>query len=461
MAKSFFGGVHPNDMKSLTASKSVEILTPPEQVIIPMSQHIGAPCKPLVEVGDTVKMGQKIGDNAGLCVPVHSSVSGKVVAIEARPHTGGSNVLAVIIENDFQDTPDESMVARESIDELSAEELIEIIHQGGCVGMGGATFPTHVKINSGIGKVDTIIVNAAECEPYITADDRLIREHPEKILGGARVLLKIFGLEKAHIVIESNKPEAIEVLKKELEGTSDIEVMVQPVMYPQGAEKQLCQTVTGREVPPGGLPAAIGCAVFNTASVAAIYDAVWLGRPLFERNVTVGGLGLKDQKNYRVRIGTPFQFLIDSVGGFSTDPYKVLTGGPMMGIAQYDLNVPVIKGTNAVTALRREDCVEEANPTCIRCGKCIEVCPMHLMPLYMYMYEQKSDIEKLKEFNVTDCMECGACTYNCPARIHLVHSFKTAKQKITNANNKAKAEAEAKAKAEEEKKAAAAAKEGN
>lgn len=437
MTKSFFGGVHPDGHKSLTASKAVEILLPPGELVIPMSQHIGAPCQPLVQVGDTVKVGQMIGDNQGLCVPVHASVSGTVKAIEPRPNTNGGSVMSVIIENDYQDTPDESVVPRASIDDLNSEELIEIIRQGGCVGMGGATFPTHVKINSGIGKVDTIIVNAAECEPYITADDRLIREHPDKIIGGLRVIMKIFGLNKAYIAVEENKPEAIKALRDTLGSQpGGIEVYNCRVRYPQGAEKQLCQTITGREVPPGGLPAAIGCAVFNAASVSAVYDAVFLGMPLIERNVTVTGYAVKEPKNLRVRIGTPFEYVIEAGGGFAGKPYKVLTGGPMMGIAQYDLSVPVNKGTNAITCLRKADCVEVGNPKCIRCGRCIEACPVNLMPLYIYMYEQKSDIAKLKEFNVTDCIECGCCAYVCPGRLHLVHSFKTAKQKINDANAK-------------------------
>lgn len=438
LAKSFFGGVHPDDKKSLTASKATEILPPPAEVVIPMSQHIGAPCQPLVQVGDNVRLGQKIGDNQGLCVPVHASVSGVVKAIELRPHTGGGSVMSVIIDNDFQDTPDESMAPRESIDDLGPEELIELIHQGGCVGMGGATFPTHVKINSGIGKVDTLIVNAAECEPYITADDRLIREHPEKIIVGLRVIMKIFELDKAYIAIEDNKPEAINALRNALANRpGGIEVFVCRVRYPQGAEKQLCQTITGREVPPGGLPAAIGCAMFNTASVSAVYDAVYLGMPLIERNVTITGHAVKDPKNLRVRIGTSFESVIEAGGGFIEEPYKVLTGGPMMGIAQFDLSVPVIKGTNAITCLRKVDCVEVGNPKCIRCGRCVEACPMNLMPLYMYMYEQKSNVEKLVEFNTADCIECGCCAYICPARLHLVHSFKTAKQKINDAKAKA------------------------
>ena len=432
----FFGGVHPNDKKSLSSEMAFEPLKAPAQVVIPMSMHIGAPCKPLVKKGDLVTVGQKIGDNTGLCVPVHASVSGKVLAVEARPHPNGTNVMSVVIENDFQDTLCEDIVPRENVSELSGEELTKIIHDAGVAGMGGATFPTDVKISSGLGKLDTIIVNAAECEPYITSDDRLLRETPERVIEGLRILLKIFGLEKGYIGIEANKKTAISVLQEKCPAGGDVVVQVLKTRYPQGAEKQLIQTVTGRQVPPGGLPAAVGCGVFNAATCAAIYDAVYLGMPLVKRGVTVTGEAIKTPRNFIAPIGTPYTDLIAAADGFAEDPYKVLTGGPMMGLTQFDLSVPVIKGTNAVTCFTKKQKVEVENPHCIRCGRCVGACPMHLMPLYLYQAERRNNIDELNRRNIGDCIECGSCAYVCPARIPLVQSFKNAKVKVREASAK-------------------------
>lgn len=432
----FFGGVHPNDKKSLSSEMAIEQLPAPKQVVIPMSMHIGAPCKPLVKKGDLVTVGQKIGDNTGLCVPIHASVSGKVVAVEARPHPNGTNVMSVVIENDFQDTLCEGIAPRSNVDQLTGQELTQIIHDAGIAGMGGATFPTDVKISSGMGKLDTIIVNAAECEPYITSDDRLLRETPDRVIEGLRILLKIFGLDKGYIGIEANKKTAIQILQDKCPAGSDVVVQVLKTRYPQGAEKQLIQTVTGRQVPPGGLPAAVGCGVFNAATCAAIYDAVYEGMPLVRRGVTVTGEAIKTPKNFIAPIGTPYADLIAAADGFSEDPYKVLSGGPMMGITQYDLNVPVIKGTNAITCFTHKQNTEVAQPHCIRCGRCVGVCPMHLMPLYLYQAERKDNIDELNRRNIGDCIECGSCAYICPARIPLVQSFKNAKVKVREASAK-------------------------
>ena len=431
MAFSFFGGVHPNENKWYACDKETVVFPEPDIVVIPMSQHIGAPCKPLVKKGDLVTVGQKIGDNQGLCVPVHASVSGKVKAVEAKAHTNGGTVMSVVIENDHQGTLCEEIVSRtqEEVDALTKEDLIAIVREAGIVGMGGATFPTHVKLN-GQG-VDTVIVNAGECEPFITSDDRLCREAPEKVIGGLKLVMKVFGLKEGHIGIEDNKPEAVKELKAHLCKEDGITVDVLPAKYPQGAEKQLIYAVTGREVPSGGLPAAVGCAVFNAATVKAIYDAVYEGMPLIKRIVTVSGDVLMDPKNLLVPIGTSFESLIEACG-YKENPYKVLSGGPMMGAAQFDLTVPTIKGVNAITVLGKNNKYAEDDPHCLRCGKCIDACPMKLMPVLMYNALQSGDVHEMKDNNVMDCIECGSCAYTCPAGVPLVQGFRVAKQHIRN-----------------------------
>ncbi len=433
MAFSFFGGVHPKENKWYACDKETQVFPEPDILVIPMSQHIGAPCKPLVKKGDLVTVGQKIGDNQGLCVPVHASVSGKVKSVEAKAHTNGSTVMSVVIENDHLDTLCEDIKPRtqEEVDALSTEDLINIIREGGIVGMGGATFPTHVKLSGGIGKVDTVIVNAGECEPFITSDDRLCREEPAKLISGLKIVMKIFGLKEGHIGIEDNKPEAVKALNACLCKEDGITVDVLPAKYPQGAEKQLIYAVTGREVPSGGLPAAVGCAVFNAATVKAIHDVVYDGMPLIRRIVTVSGDILMEPKNLLVPIGTSFNDLIDACG-HSENPYKVLSGGPMMGAAQYDLNVPTIKGVNAITVLGKKNEYAVTDSRCLRCGKCIDACPMKLMPVLMYKALQSNDIQEMKDNNIMDCIECGSCAYTCPASVPLVLGFRVAKQMIRN-----------------------------
>jgi len=430
---SFFGGVHPKDNKHRTRDLPLQEFPAPDTVIISMSQHIGVPCEPLVKKGDLVKKGQKIGDNTGLCVPVHTSVSGKVKAVEARAHSSGVTVMSVIIENDHQDTLSEDILPRtqQEVDALSPEALIDIIRQAGIVGMGGAAFPTHIKLSGGMGKVDTIIINAGECEPYITADDRLCRDYPRELISGIKIIMKILGLSEAHIGIENNKPEAIQALKANV-ANSGVVVDVLPANYPQGAEKQLIYSVTGREVPSGGLPIEVGCAVFNAATCKAIHDAVYAGMPLISRIVTVSGDIVMEPKNLLVPIGTNYNDLIDACGT-SENPYKVLSGGPMMGIAQFDLSVTTIKACNAITVLGHANRFSVVEPHCIRCGKCIDVCPMKLMPVLMYKALYTNDIDQMNATNLMDCIECGCCAYNCPAGVPLVLAFRSGKQKIRDA----------------------------
>ena len=352
MAFSIFGGIHPKENKWYAAEQRVQVFPEPDILVIPLSQHIGAPCKPLVKKGDHVTVGQKIGDNEGLCVPVHASVSGVVKAVEMRPHVSGMTMMSVVIENDHQDelSPEIQPRSPQQVEQLSPEELMGIIRESGIVGMGGATFPTHVKLSSGLGKVDTMIVNVSECEPYIVADDRLCREYPEEVLAGVQVVIKILGLRAAHIAMEDNKAEAARAIRRAIDPATGIQLDILPAKYPQGAEKQLIQAITGRQVPSGGLPAAVGCAVFNAATCKAIYDAVYQGMPLIRRIITVSGDIVMEPKNLMVPIGASFNDLLEAVG-HRENPYKVLSGGPMMGVAQFDLSVPVMKGTNAVTIL--------------------------------------------------------------------------------------------------------------
>ena len=433
MAFSFFGGVHPKDNK-IARDMAIQEFPEPDILVIPMSQHIGAPCKPLVKKGDLVTAGQKIGDNTGLCVPVHASVSGKVKAVEMRAHTSGTTVMSVVIENDHLGTLCEDIKPRtqEEVDGLSPEELMNIIREGGVVGMGGATFPTHVKLSSGLGKVDTIIVNAGECEPFITSDDRICREMPEQLISGLKIIMKILGLNTAHIAIEDNKPEAAKALQAQISAADGITVDVLPAKYPQGAEKQMIYAVTGREVPSGALPAAVGCAVFNAATCKAIHDVVYHGMPLIKRVVTVSGDIVMEPKNLMVPIGTSFNDLMEAVG-HSENPYKVLSGGPMMGAALYDLSASTIKGVNAVTILGRKNKYAVEDPQCLRCGKCVDACPMKLMPVLMYKALQSNDIAEMKSVHMMDCIECGCCAYTCPAGVPLVLAFRSGKHILRNA----------------------------
>ena len=431
MAFTFFGGIHPKENKWYAEHVPVQIFPEPDVLIVPMSQHIGAPCTPLVKKGDAVTVGQKIGDGQGLCVPVHAPVSGAVKAVEMRPHAGGTMLLSVVIQNDHQQTlcADVQPRTAEQVRELTPDQLLEIIREAGIVGMGGAAFPTHVKLSSGLGKVDTVIVNVSECEPYIVADDRLCREYPEEMLAGLKIVMQLLQVDKAFIAVENNKKVAAGALNSFLRYQNDIVVKLLPAKYPQGAEKQLIQAVTGRQIPSGGLPAAVGCAVFNAATCKAIYDAVYEGMPLISRIVTVSGDIVMEPKNLMTPIGATFNDLLEAVG-HRENPYKVLSGGPMMGVAQFDLSVPVTKGTNAVTVLGFKNKFAVSDPHCIRCGKCMEVCPMRLMPLMLYQAERSGDVEELKKLDILDCIECGCCAYTCPATIPLVQSFRTAKQRV-------------------------------
>ena len=445
MAQAFFGGVHPHDMKAATNEKAIEQLPAPAQVVIPMSQHFGAPCTPLVKAGDHVKVGQKIGEFRGLGAPIHASVSGTVKAVEPRPYSMGGNMMSVVIDNDGQDEVSEEVQAPANPDTLSVDEMVEIVKNAGIVGMGGATFPTHVKISGGIGKVDTVIINGAECEPYITGDHRAMLERSEEIIGGATYLAKMFGVEKVVIGVEVNKQNGIDQLNKTIaEKHAPVVVEGLRCRYPQGGEKQLCQAVTGKQVPPGGLPSNIGCAVFNINTTCAIYKAITTGMPVVKKVVTVSGSGVVEPKNVECPIGTPVSLLFDFCGGLKDGTYKLIAGGPMVGMAPYTADLPVAQGTGCMLAFCEKEEQTVEHPQCIRCGKCVGVCPMHLEPLFLYQYASKGLVDELNDAHIMDCMECGACAYTCPARLHLTHMFKTGKQLVKDAAEAKKAAEEAK-----------------
>lgn len=461
MVYTFRGGIHPGPhsdpgYKAATNTKPIEAMPAPDQVILPVSMHIGAPAKPIVKVGDTVDMGQPIAEAGGfVSAPVHATVSGKVIAVEPRLHQNGSKVMSIVIENDKEDRLHES-VHPYDFASMTNEERIECIRSAGMVGHGGATFPTHVKIQSGIGKCDTIIVNGAECEPYITSDHRLLLERPEEVVGGLKMLADIMGVQNAIIAIEENKTDTFPKIEELIKDDNRLKLYPLKCKYPQGAEKQLINACTGREVPSGKLPADAGCAVFNVDTTGAIYRRFTTGMPVVRRVVTVSGSAIANPKNLESRIGTPIEKLIDVCGGFKEAPNKLLAGGPMMGVAQFSLEVPVMKGTNAFLAFCGEEDKRVEEPNCIRCGKCINACPMHLMPMMMNAYGNAGDYDKCVELGAMDCIECGSCAYVCPARIQLVQRFRLTKLHVQQARAAAKAKADAeKAKAEAEAKAEA------
>ncbi len=432
----FFGGIHPKYNKEMSTRIAFLRAIVPDEVVIPMRQHIGAECQPLVRVGDRVLRGQKIGDGEGLCVPVHASVSGTVVAVEPRPHTSGRPVMAVVIKNDKLDETAPETPNDKPYDQLDNDTVLHAIREAGIVGMGGAAFPGNVKALSAMGKVDTLIANACECEPYITADDSLLRTEPEHVLEGMEILRHILKPEHAYLAVEDNKAEAIAKIQSILSKYPGIELKVLPTRYPQGAEKQLIQALTGREVPGGQLPVSVNCAVFNVSTYAAIYRAVRLGKPLTERIVTVSGEAIAQPQNFIVRIGTTFRDLIQAADGLHDKTERVISGGPMMGFAQNDLSVPVLKATNSILCLLKDKNGAAENPVCLRCGKCVAVCPMRLQPLYLYRFEKAGDVDELIRLNQMDCIECGSCAFTCPGKLPLVEHFRHGKQLVREASKK-------------------------
>lgn len=421
----YYGGVHPSEHKEFSEHLALQRFPAPKTVVIQMSQHLGAPANPIVQVGDYVKVGQKIGEAAGfISAPVHSSVSGTVVAIEPRMHaTRGCEMTAVVIESDGKNELHESVKPHKSYEELTPDEIIEIIKEAGIVGMGGAGFPTCVKLKPA-KPVDTILLNGCECEPMLTADHRVLLEFADDIIYGLKAILKTTGAEKGLIVIEDNKPDAIEHLQAKVADLDNIDVFVAKTKYPQGAEKTLIKRVMGRIVPNGGLPADVGVVVSNISTVKAISDAIQTGMPLIERVATVTGPKIKNPGNFIVKIGTNVQELIDYCGGTTEDVVLIKMGGPMMGFELKDLNVPMMKGSNGIIAIDTDETEEVA---CIKCGRCVDVCPMELSPLYFAKYADEQNWQGMKDMNVMNCVECRCCEFICSSKIPLVSKIKAGK----------------------------------
>ena len=423
----YYGGVHPSERKEFTEHLSLKRFPDPEVVVIPLSMHAGAPANPVVQVGDTVKVGQKIGEAAAfISSPIHSSVSGTVIAIEPHGHATRGECMSVVIRSDGKNTLHESVKPNKDLDSLTPDEIVGIVREAGIVGMGGAGFPTSVKLKPP-KPIDTILLNGCECEPLLTADHRVLLEFADDVIYGLKAIIKTVGAEKGLIVIEDNKPDAIELMKEKTADIDNIEVVVAKTKYPQGAEKMLIKRVTGRKVPSGGLPADVGCVVSNISTTKAISDAIQKGMPLVERVVTVTGEHLKNPGNYIVKIGTNTKDLIDYCGGLTGDDITIKAGGPMMGFVLSDTNVPIMKGSNGIIAVDTDHTVEQP---CIKCGRCMDVCPMELSPLYFAKYADEENWRGMKDRNVMDCVECRCCEYICSSKIPLVSKIKAGKNAV-------------------------------
>ena len=429
----FRGGVHPFEGKELSMDRAVTVLKPTSgEMVYPLSQHIGAPAKAIVKVGDEVLVGQKIAEAGGfISAVVVSSVSGKVKKIEPRVTAGGAKSISIVIENDGLYTAVEGLGEDRDATKLSKQEIRDIVREAGIVGLGGAGFPTNVKLTpKDESKIDYVIVNGAECEPYLTCDYRMMIEEPERLVGGLKVMLQLFENAKAVIGIENNKPKAIETLRALVKDEPKITVEPLRTKYPQGGERSLIYAVTGREINSSMLPADAGCVVDNVNTVMAIYDAVCKQTPILERVITVTGDAVKEPQNFKVRTGMNYNDIIEAAGGFVGEPKKILSGGPMMGQAMYTTDVPVTKNSSSLTCFLEDEVEKNPESPCIRCGRCGEVCPEFLVPVLMMKSCMNGDSAGYEKLYGMECIECGSCSYICPARRPLTQAFKQMKRRI-------------------------------
>lgn len=424
------GGIHPPEDKDRTSSLAIEPVRVPE-VVIPLLQHIGAPARACVEVGNAVLMGQEIGSPGGyVSTRIHASVSGEVTAVEPRPGARGVDVLSIVIANDGANRGVETTGLGDAWRDATPEVLRELVAAAGLVGMGGGAFPTHVKLSPPPGRpIDTVIINGAECEPVLTADHRLLLESPDDVIKGLLIAMRLLGARKGLIGIEANKPDAIEVMRKAAFG-KDVGVVSLAVKYPQGSEKQLIDACAARQVPSGGLPMDVGVVVLNAGTAKAVADAVLRGRPLIERVVTISGTAIARPANLRARIGTPVSALIETCGGIKGELGKLVIGGPMMGLAQYTDQVPVTKGTSGVLLLSKEEVISREPDPCIRCGRCVRACPARISPIEIATFAERGMAAQAKNADAMDCIECGSCAFVCPSGIPLVQEIRLAKALI-------------------------------
>ena len=436
----FKGGVHPYDGKELAMDKAIVDLRPEGVMVYPLSQHIGAPAKPLVQKGERVLLGQKIAEaNGFISAPVISSVSGTVKSIEKRLTVGGAMVESIVVDNDQQYESIPGFGEKRDYKAMSREEIVNIVRDAGIVGLGGAGFPTFVKLSpKDINKIDLFLVNGAECEPYLTSDYRDMMEMPEKLIGGLQVVLSIFPNAKGKICIEDNKPEAIKLLTEKTKGMDNIEVVALRTRYPQGGERQLIYAASGRKINSSMLPADAGVVVDNVDTLVAIYEAVCESKPLVRKILTVTGDAVVSPGNFRVPLGTDYQQVIAAAGGFSEEPEKIISGGPMMGMPLFKLDIPVTKNSSSILAFKKDQVAEEATTPCINCGRCVTACPENLMPTLMMVASLQKNTERFEKLYGMECIECGCCSYVCPARRPLTQGFKQMKRKV-NAEKRAKA----------------------
>lgn len=435
----FKGGVHPYDGKEMSKDKPIKSVLPKGDLVYLLSQHIGAPAKPIVAKGDRVLVGQQIAEPGGfVSSPVHASVSGTVKAIEPHLTVTGAMVPAIVVENDnkYEEVEFSSV---EKVEDLSKDEVLKRIQEGGVVGMGGAGFPTHVKLSpKEPEKIDHILINGAECEPYLTSDYRRMIEEPQLIVAGLKVILYLFDKAKGFICIEDNKPDCIRKMEELVKDEPRIEVKALQTKYPQGAERSLIYATTGREVNSGMLPADAGCVVDNSDTAVAIYKAVILGRPLMHKVVTVTGDAIAAPQNFAVCTGMIYEELVEEAGGFKTQPEKIISGGPMMGQGLYSMQVPVTKSSSALLCLTKDEVSASAETACINCGRCVSVCPAHLVPSRLATYSNHQNEEAFVKWEGMECVACGCCSFTCPAKRHLTQSIKSMRMMVLN-NRKKKA----------------------